>query len=86
MSRVLPGDTDAQAAEDRPAESGSALPDPARAVRRVADPKQTARRRRGLLYLRNGCWKDEQVIPASWVQASTTAHSVVSEDTGYGYL
>ncbi|GMM95642.1 carbohydrate ABC transporter permease [Microbacterium luteum] len=48
MSRVLPGDTDAQAAEDRPAESGSALPDPARAVRRVADPKQTARRRRGL--------------------------------------
>lgn len=40
----------------------------------------------GLLYLRNGRWKDQQVVPANWITASTTTYSVASEDTGYGYL
>ena len=36
--------------------------------------------------MRNGRWKDQQVVPANWITASTTTYSVASEDTGYGYL
>lgn len=44
----------------------------------------------GLLYLRQGKWEDEQVVPASWVEASTKKHhEFPSEDelpfSGYGY-
>ena len=46
----------------------------------------------GLLYLRNGRWKDQQVIPRSWIEESTKPHSLISETGvfgmygGYGYL
>lgn len=40
----------------------------------------------GLLYARNGEWDGEQVIPASWVEESTTSYSDAEDDGGYGYL
>ncbi|MBI1877098.1 MAG: serine hydrolase [Chloroflexi bacterium] len=39
----------------------------------------------GLLYLRRGRWRDQQVIPATWVTESTTNYSEVGVD-GYGYM
>jgi CubicO group peptidase (beta-lactamase class C family) len=42
----------------------------------------------GLLYLRKGNWNGRQIIPQDWIEQSTTAYSVISEDmgVGYGYL
>ncbi len=40
----------------------------------------------GLLYLRQGRWKDQQIIPEQWVAESTASYSDVSEEKGYGYL
>jgi CubicO group peptidase (beta-lactamase class C family) len=40
----------------------------------------------GLLFLRNGRWGEQQVVPADWVRESTTAHSVYGPQSGYGYL
>ena len=45
----------------------------------------------GLLYLRNGRWRGNQLIPAAWVRESTTAYSVADGNardgySGYGYL
>lgn len=42
----------------------------------------------GLLMLREGRWKDRQVIPAEWVAESTAYHSDASlyESDGYGYM
>lgn len=42
--------------------------------------------RLGQLYLDNGRVGSEQLIPQSWVQASTTAHATVDEGVDYGYL
>lgn len=39
----------------------------------------------GLLYMRNGEWQGRRVVPAQWVEASTTAYSG-DEREGYGYL
>ena len=39
----------------------------------------------GLLYERDGRWKDEQIIPASWITASTTTYSVADTAVGLGY-
>ena len=45
----------------------------------------------GYLYLHNGQWNGKQIIPAEWVQASTTRHMETkglmnaAEDDGYGY-
>lgn len=47
--------------------------------------------RLGYLYLHNGEWNGEQIVPAEWVQASTTVHMETkglmdaAEDDGYGY-
>src|SRR5690606_17083699 len=39
----------------------------------------------GYLYLHNGKWDGEQIIPEEWVKTSTTRHT--GEDSqGYGYL
>ena len=40
----------------------------------------------GLLYLRQGRWKDQQVVPADWVKESTTSYSDAGSSGGYGYL
>jgi CubicO group peptidase (beta-lactamase class C family) len=40
----------------------------------------------GQLYLQNGRWRDQQVLPASWVRESTRAHSDFGSGTGYGYM
>ncbi len=40
----------------------------------------------GLLFLRNGRWGEQQVIPADWVRASTTSHSDIGPQSGYGYM
>jgi CubicO group peptidase (beta-lactamase class C family) len=45
----------------------------------------------GLLYLRDGKWRERQLIPSAWVRESTTAYSVADGNardgySGYGYL
>jgi CubicO group peptidase (beta-lactamase class C family) len=40
----------------------------------------------GLLFLRNGRWGDQQVIPADWVRESTASHSTIGPQAGYGYM
>lgn len=39
----------------------------------------------GLLYLNDGKWKNNQVVPATWVKESFEKHSVV-QGVNYGYL
>ncbi len=40
----------------------------------------------GLLFLREGKWKNRQVIPKAWIRESTTSYSTVDDARGYGYL
>jgi CubicO group peptidase (beta-lactamase class C family) len=40
----------------------------------------------GLLFLRQGRWGHQQVIPADWVRESTSPHSTLGPDSGYGYM
>ena len=40
----------------------------------------------GLLYLRNGQWRDQQIVSAEWVRESTASHSQIWPDGGYGYM
>jgi CubicO group peptidase (beta-lactamase class C family) len=40
----------------------------------------------GLLFLREGRWQDQLIIPADWVHESTATHSAVGPDSGYGYM
>lgn len=40
----------------------------------------------GLLFLRNGRWRDEQIIPESWVRESTSRYSEAGSAGGYGYM
>jgi CubicO group peptidase (beta-lactamase class C family) len=42
----------------------------------------------GTLYLNNGKWDGEQIIPEDWIEASTRSYSVTNEymDFGYGML
>ncbi len=42
----------------------------------------------GLLYMRKGNWNGKQIIPEEWIEKSTQAYSIVSEQmgVGYGYL
>jgi len=44
------------------------------------------RARFGLLYLRNGKWKNKQIIPTSWIAESITPYSQVQKGVGYGYM
>jgi CubicO group peptidase (beta-lactamase class C family) len=60
-----------------------------KSVHRAYPLKMSARdlARFGLLYLRDGRWRELQVVPASWVKESTTAWSDSTFfDSGYGYL
>ncbi len=40
----------------------------------------------GLLYLHEGKWQDQQLIPSAWIRESTRAHSDGPRYGGYGYL
>jgi CubicO group peptidase (beta-lactamase class C family) len=40
----------------------------------------------GLLFLRDGRWGEQQVVPADWVRESTTSHSIIGPQSGYGYM
>jgi CubicO group peptidase (beta-lactamase class C family) len=40
----------------------------------------------GYLFLRNGDWQEESVVPEAWVSESTQAHSQTKAAEGYGYL
>ena len=40
----------------------------------------------GLLFARRGRWQNEQIIPASWVEQSTTSYSDTGDPGGYGYM
>ncbi|HBX64630.1 MAG TPA: amide hydrolase, partial [Balneolaceae bacterium] len=42
----------------------------------------------GTLYLNNGKWNGQQIIPSDWIEASTTSYSVTNPymDFGYGML
>jgi len=40
----------------------------------------------GWLFANDGRWKDRQIVPASWVDESTSAHSQIPGDIAYGYL
>ena len=40
----------------------------------------------GFLYLHNGKWEDQQLIPTAWVAESTTQHVLKEDGSGYGYL
>ena len=40
----------------------------------------------GLLFLRNGRWGKKQIVPEDWIRESTSAHSVIGPQSGYGYL
>jgi len=62
-------------------------------IHRAYPFRMTARdmARFGLLFLREGRWRDQQVVPQGWVRESTTAYSVadgIVRDgySGYGYL
>jgi len=39
----------------------------------------------GVLYQQGGKWLDQQVVPAWWIEESTSTYSVVDEDLGVGY-
>ncbi|UCD24299.1 MAG: serine hydrolase [Gemmatimonadota bacterium] len=39
----------------------------------------------GLLYLRNGSWEGQQIVPQEWIAGSTTAYSVEDADLNIGY-
>jgi CubicO group peptidase (beta-lactamase class C family) len=40
----------------------------------------------GLLFLREGQWREQQIVSAKWVKESTASHSKRGFDGGYGYM
>jgi CubicO group peptidase (beta-lactamase class C family) len=40
----------------------------------------------GQLYLQRGMWNGRQIVPAKWVEQSTTPHARIDETNEYGYL
>jgi len=40
----------------------------------------------GFLYLHNGTWDGQQIVPKAWVQNSTTKKISINAETDYGYL
>jgi CubicO group peptidase (beta-lactamase class C family) len=42
--------------------------------------------RLGYLYLQNGRWGDQQILPANWIKEATTPYTTRDSGLGYGYL
>jgi uncharacterized protein (TIGR03437 family) len=40
----------------------------------------------GLLFLRQGEWRGQQIVPKEWIRESTASYSDTGEDGGYGYM
>ena len=40
----------------------------------------------GLLFLREGRWRDRHIVSSAWVSESTASHSNIGRDKGYGYM
>ncbi len=40
----------------------------------------------GILFLQKGKWRDEQVLPESWIEESTKSYSEAGSYGGYGYM
>lgn len=40
----------------------------------------------GYLFLKNGKWKNRQIVPADWVAESTRSYSEAGRGIGYGYM
>jgi CubicO group peptidase (beta-lactamase class C family) len=40
----------------------------------------------GLLFLRRGRWKNQQIISSDWIRESTASHSKWGQEGGYGYM
>lgn len=38
------------------------------------------------LYLNGGVWSGRQLVPGSWIDASTSPHARIDDSTEYGYL
>lgn len=39
-----------------------------------------------LLYLREGRWRDQQILSVDWIAESTASHSAIGPESGYGYM
>jgi CubicO group peptidase (beta-lactamase class C family) len=65
-----------------------ALPDFNKSIHPAYHFRMTARdlARFGYLFLRNGEWRGESIVPGAWVTESTQAHSQTGTGEGYGYL
>ena len=61
---------------------------PGLTMHRYYDIRMSARdlARFGLLFLREGRWRDEQLLPRKWVWESTASHSRRGLNSGYGYM
>ena len=61
---------------------------PGLTMHRYYDIRMSARdfARFGLLFLREGRWQDKQLLSLKWVSESTTSHSQIGPDRGYGYM
>lgn len=68
--------------------AADALPDFSMSIHPAYHFRMTARdlARFGYLFLRNGKWLGEPVVPSAWVSDSTRAHSQAGTGRGYGYL
>jgi len=40
----------------------------------------------GLLFLREGRWRDKRIVTREWVRESTASHSEIGPESGYGYM
>ncbi len=40
----------------------------------------------GLLFLREGQWRDRRIVSSEWVRESTATHSQIGAASGYGYM
>jgi CubicO group peptidase (beta-lactamase class C family) len=40
----------------------------------------------GLLFLRNGRWRDQQIVPTAWIEQSTSPYSEANSLWDYGYM